>query len=50
MYKLSLLNKPKLNKVYHALYKLFLGRILGVKLEGVSENTMSNIIYRIKVL
>jgi hypothetical protein len=47
MYKFSLLNKPELNKVYHFLYNSFLGRIQGVKLGGVSENTLSYIIYRI---
>jgi hypothetical protein len=49
MYKFALLNKPELNKVYHFLYNSFFGRIQGVKLGGVSENTLSNIIYRIKV-
>jgi hypothetical protein len=49
MYKFTLLNKPELNKVYHSLYKLFLGRIQGVKLGGVSENKLSNIIYRIRL-
>jgi hypothetical protein len=50
MYKLGLLNRPELNKVYHSFYNLFLGRIQGVKIRGVSENTLSNIIYRIRVL
>jgi hypothetical protein len=50
LYKLGLLNKPKLNKVYNSFYNLFLGRIQGVRNEGVSENTLSNIIYRIRVL
>jgi hypothetical protein len=48
-YTSSLLNKPELNKVYHSLYNFFLGRIQGVKLGGVLENTLSNITYRIKV-
>jgi hypothetical protein len=47
LYKLGLLNTPELNKVYHTFNNLFLGRIQGVKI-GVSENTLSNIIYRIK--
>jgi hypothetical protein len=47
LYKFALLNIPKLNKVYHSIYKFFSGRIQGVKLGGVSENTLSNIIYRI---
>jgi hypothetical protein len=46
LYRFSLLNKPKLNKVYHFLYDLFLGRIQGEKLGGVLENKLSNIIYR----
>jgi hypothetical protein len=50
LYKLGLLNRPELNKVYHSFYNLFLGRIQGVKIGGVSENTLSNIIYRIRVL
>jgi hypothetical protein len=50
LYKLGLLNRPELNKVYHSFYNLFLGRIQGVKIGGVSENTLSKIIYRIKVL
>jgi hypothetical protein len=50
LYKLGLLNKPELNKVYHSFYNLFLGRIQGVKIGGVSENTLSNIIYKIRVL
>jgi hypothetical protein len=49
LYKLSLLNKQELNKVYHFLYNLFSGRIKGVKLGGDLENKLSNIIYRIKV-
>jgi lysyl-tRNA synthetase class I len=49
LYKFSLLNKPELNKVYHSLYNFFLGRIQGVKLGDISENTLSNIIYKIKV-
>jgi hypothetical protein len=49
MYKFTLLNKPELNKVYHYFYNLFLGRIQGVKLGGVLENTLSNIIYSIRV-
>jgi hypothetical protein len=48
LYKFALLNKPKLNKVYHFLYNAFSGRIQ-VKLGGFSENTLINIIYRIKV-
>jgi hypothetical protein len=47
MYNFALLNKPELNKVYHFLYDFFLGRIQGEKLGGVSENTLSNIIYRV---
>jgi hypothetical protein len=50
LYKLGLLNRLKLNKVYHSFYKLFLGRIQGVKIGGVLENTLSNIIYKIRVL
>jgi hypothetical protein len=50
MYNLSLLNRPELNKVYHSFYNLLLGRIKGVKIGGFSENTLRNIIYRIKVL
>jgi hypothetical protein len=50
LYKLGLLNRPELNKVYHSFYNLFLGRIQGVKIGGVSENTLSKIIYRIRVL
>ena len=50
LYKLGFLNRPELNKVYHSFYNLFLGRIQGVKIGGVSENTLSNIIYRIIVL
>jgi hypothetical protein len=50
LYKLGLLNRPELNKVYHSFYNLLLGRIQGVKIGGVSENTLSNIIYRIRVL
>jgi hypothetical protein len=50
LYKLGLLNRPKLNKVYHSFYNLFSGRVQGVKIGGVSENTLSNIIYRIGVL
>jgi hypothetical protein len=50
MYKLGLLNRLKLNKVYHSLYNLFLGRIQGVKIGGVSENTLSDIIYNIRVI
>jgi hypothetical protein len=50
MYKFGLLNRPKLNKVYHSFYNFFLGRIQGLKLGGVLENTLSNIIYRIRVL
>jgi hypothetical protein len=49
MYKFDLLNKPKLNKVYHFLYNSFSGRIQGVKIEGVSKNTLSNIIYKTRV-
>jgi hypothetical protein len=49
LYKFALLNKPELNKVYHFLYKSFSGRIQGVKLGGVSENTLSYIIYRVRV-
>jgi hypothetical protein len=45
-----LLNIPELNKVYHSFYNLFLGTIQGVNIGGVSENTLSNIIYRIGVL
>ena len=47
MYKFTLLNKPELNQVYHSLYNFFLGRIQGVKIGGVSDNTLSYIIYRI---
>jgi hypothetical protein len=50
MYKLGILNRPKLNKVYHSFYNLFLGRIQGVKIGGVLENTLNNIIYRIRVV
>jgi hypothetical protein len=50
LYKLGLLNRPELNKVYHSFYNLFFGRIQGVKIGGVSENTLINIIYRIRVL
>jgi hypothetical protein len=50
MYTLGLLNRPELNKVYHSFYNLFLGRIQGVKIGGVSKNALSNIIYRIRVL
>jgi hypothetical protein len=50
LYKLGLLNRPELNKVYHSFYNLFLGSIQGVKIGCISENTLSNIIYRIKVL
>ena len=50
MYKLGLLNRPKLNKVYHYFYNVFSGRIEGVKIGEVSENTLSNIMYRIRVL
>jgi lysyl-tRNA synthetase class I len=50
LYKLGLLNRPELNKVYHSFYNLFLGRIQGVKIGGFLENTLSNIIYRIRVL
>jgi hypothetical protein len=50
LYKFGLLNRPELNKVCHSFYNLFLGRIQGVKLGGVSENTLSNIIYKIRVL
>jgi hypothetical protein len=49
LYKFALFNKPELNKVYHFLYNSFSGRIQGVKLGGVSEITLSNIIYRIRV-
>jgi hypothetical protein len=49
LYKFALLNKPELNKVYYSLYNFFLGRIQGVKLGGVSENTLSNIIYRMQL-
>jgi hypothetical protein len=49
LYKFALLNKPELNKVYHFLYNSFSGRIKGVKIGGDSENTLSNITYRIKV-
>ena len=49
LYKFAFLNEPELNKVYNSLYNLFLGRIQGVKLGGVSENTLSYIIYRIKL-
>jgi hypothetical protein len=49
LYKFGLLNKPELNKVYHSLYNLFLGRIQGVKLGDVLENKLDNIIYRIRV-
>jgi hypothetical protein len=50
LYKLGFLNRPELNKVYHSFYNLFLERIQGVKIGGVLENTLSNIIYKIKVL
>jgi hypothetical protein len=50
LYKFGLLNRLELNKVYHSFYNFFLGRIQGVKIGGVSENTLSNIIYRIRVL
>jgi hypothetical protein len=50
MCKFTLLNRPELSKVYYYFYNLFLGRIQGVKIGGVSENTLSNIIYRIRVL
>ena len=49
LYKFSLLNRPELYKVYHSFYKFFLGRIQRVKLGGASKNTLSNIIYRIRV-
>jgi hypothetical protein len=49
LYKLDLLNRLELNKVYHSFYNLFLGRIR-VKIGGVSKNTLTNIIYRIRVL
>jgi hypothetical protein len=49
LYNFALLNKRELNKVYHFLYNSFSGRIR-VKLGGVSENTLSYIIYRIRVL
>jgi hypothetical protein len=45
----NLMNKLELNKVYHSFYKFLLGRIQGVKLGEFSENTLSNIIYRIRV-
>jgi hypothetical protein len=45
----SLLNKEELNKVYLFIYNSFSGRINGVKLGGVLENTLSNIIYKIIV-
>ena len=35
LYNLGLMNRPKLNKVYHSFYNLFLGRIQGVKIGGV---------------
>jgi hypothetical protein len=35
----GLMNRPELNKVYHSFYNLFLGRIQGVKIGGVSENS-----------
>ena len=44
LYKLGLLNRLELNKAYHSFYNLFLGRIQGVKIGEVSENTLSNII------
>jgi hypothetical protein len=50
LYKFTLLNKLELNKVYHFLYNSFSGWIQRVKLGGVPENTLSNIIYRIRVL
>jgi hypothetical protein len=50
LYTLGLLNRPELNKVYHSFYYFFLGRIQEVKLGGVSENTLSNIINRIRIL
>jgi hypothetical protein len=48
MCKITLWNRPELNKVYHSFYNLFSGRIQGVKIGGVSKNTLSNIIYRIE--
>jgi hypothetical protein len=48
--KFTLLNRPELNKVYHSFYNLFLGRIQGVKIGGVSKNTLSNIFYKIRLL
>jgi hypothetical protein len=50
LYKLGLMNRPKLNKVYHSFYNLLLGRIKGVKIRGVLDNKLSNIIYKIKLL
>jgi hypothetical protein len=50
LYKFGLLNIPELNKFYHSFYNFFLGRIQVVKIRGVLENTLSNIIYRIRVL
>jgi hypothetical protein len=50
VYNLGLLNRPELNKVYYSFYNLFLGRIQGMKIGGVLENTLSNIIYKIRVL
>jgi hypothetical protein len=50
LYKLGLLNRPELNKVYHSFYNLFLGRIQGLKIGGVLETTLNNIIHRIRVL
>ena len=44
LYNFTLLNKLELNKVYHFVYNSFSGRIQGVKLGGVSENTLSNIV------
>jgi hypothetical protein len=49
MYKFGLLNKLELNKVYHSFYNFLLGRIQGVKLGEVSENKLSNIVYRNRV-
>jgi hypothetical protein len=49
LYNFALVNKLEWNKVYHFLYNSFSGRIQGVKLGGVSWNTLSNIIYMIRV-
>jgi hypothetical protein len=49
LYKWGLMNKPELNKVYHSFHNLFLERIQGVKIRGVSENTLSKASSRISL-